>query len=363
MRYHVETYTMGNSFKTYSGTQGTTDLIYGYENDIASRVNGGLYYAGNDFSISEATTPVFNNNYGGASEGIWGIYTGSLGDEKIGQVRLMNGEAYVNKLDQVWNGTFFSDVPQLPDMTIGMKNADWFNGASNGLQFPPFLNTDSDIQVFDNRLVKKVTYSHSDDSTIADSDVTVSQFDCKEFGGDVGFAFGQSFEEHAIGCGDCTVSSDTRVVTVDGSEYVYQSTLSDYFIQVQKESGYTYQTKKSSTMFIVIGGEQTSEVPERIISPFPSLDSYYGMMFPWFDLHETLLADSDKFLDKFNFIGESQTKVRRITISMSVFAAFFLILGIVSFILYKLRGSDDENQSYNQQREELVRNHDDNTPE
>ena len=58
-------------------------------------------------------------------------------------------------------------------------------------------------------------------------------------------------------------------------------------------------------MFIIIGGIQTAEVPQRIVSPFPSLDPYYGMMFPWYDLQENLIATDDQFLDKFNFIGES----------------------------------------------------------
>ena len=92
------------------------------------------------------------------------------------------------------------------------------------------------------------------------------------------------------------------------------------------------------------------------MTPFPSLDNYYGMLVPWYDLEANMVASNDKFLAKTNFIGESQTTVRRITISMSTFAAFFLILGIVAFILYKLRGSDEED-SYPSQRQNLVQNH------
>ena len=94
------------------------------------------------------------------------------------------------------------------------------------------------------------------------------------------------------------------------------------------------------------------------MTPFPKLDNYYGMMFPWYDLEENMVADNDKFLKETNFIGESQTTVRRITISMSTFAAFFLILGIVAFILYKLRGSDEPDNDYPiSQRENMMRNH------
>merc|ERR1712151_843302 len=89
-----------------------------------------------------------------------------------------------------------------------------------------------------------------------------------------------------------------------------------------------------------------------------SLDPYYGMMFPWYDLEDNMAANDQDFLDHFNFIGESQTTVRRITISMSTFAAFFLILGIVAFILYKLKGDDEEEQHSVHERDALLRNHD-----
>ena len=72
-------------------------MIAGYDNEVADRVNGGQYYGGYDFSLSSGTTPVFNEHYGGASKGVYGIYTGSIGLDEIGQVRLINNEAYVNK--------------------------------------------------------------------------------------------------------------------------------------------------------------------------------------------------------------------------------------------------------------------------
>ena len=352
MRYHVETYTMEGSFSTYSGTD---DLINGYNNTIADKVNGGQYYGGYDFSLSPETTPVFNEMFGGVSKGIIGMYTGSLSLDSIGQVRILNDEAYVNKAQQVWNGTYFSEVPQNPDGTIGMEGAQMFKGAGNGMQFPPFVDTDSPVEVYDSRLVKIVEYSHSDDDHVDGSDVTLSKFRASQFGGDVGFAFSQDFFEQAYGCGDCTNNStDTRIVKVDGSEYVFQSTLSDNYIQVQKESGYTYQTKKKSTVFVVLGGTLTG-TPSQV-TPFPSLDPYYGMMFPWYDLEENMVANDKDFLDHFNFIGESQTTVRRITISMSTFAAFFLILGIVAFILYKLKGDDEDEHSVHE-RDQLIKNH------
>ena len=49
MRYHLEATVMGGALKEYSGAE---ELLNGFESDVASRVNGGLYYAGNDFSLS-----------------------------------------------------------------------------------------------------------------------------------------------------------------------------------------------------------------------------------------------------------------------------------------------------------------------
>ena len=86
------------------------------------------------------------------------------------------------------------------------------------MQFPPFVNTDEDLQVYDARLVQKVSYHHDGQSSVKGSDVTLAKFKAKQWGGSVGFAFDQDFYEHAYGCGDCTNNStDTRVVKVDGS--------------------------------------------------------------------------------------------------------------------------------------------------
>lgn len=107
MRYHIQTYTMGGALKTYTAEQ----LMNGYENDIAAKINGGQYYGGYDFSICNDTTPVFNDMLGSVSEATYGIYTGSNGVDEIAEVRTVNGEAFVNRIQNVWNGTYFTAVP------------------------------------------------------------------------------------------------------------------------------------------------------------------------------------------------------------------------------------------------------------
>ena len=64
---------MGGSLKTYSSI---TELIDGFDNNIAARINGGQYYAGYDFSLSSDTTPVFNEKHGSGSKMIYTLHTG-----------------------------------------------------------------------------------------------------------------------------------------------------------------------------------------------------------------------------------------------------------------------------------------------
>ena len=59
-------------------------------------------------------------------------------------------------------------------------------------------------------------------------------------------------------------------------------------MQIQKESGYTYQTMKKSTIFVVLGGAVTTTLSQ--VTPFPTLDPYFGMRFPWYDLEENMVA-------------------------------------------------------------------------
>ena len=73
---------------------------------------------------------------------------------------------------------------------------------------------------------------------------------------------------------------------VDGTQYAYAQQASDNYITVQKESGFTYEQKKQSTVFIVLGGSKDFK-----INPFPDLEAYNGMMIPWYDLTENFQPD------------------------------------------------------------------------
>ena len=56
-------------------------------------------------------TPILNDLIGPVSDAPYGLYSGSFTLDNVSAYRLLNGEAYVNKITPVWNGTYFSNVP------------------------------------------------------------------------------------------------------------------------------------------------------------------------------------------------------------------------------------------------------------
>ena len=81
MRFHVEAYLLGDGMKTYENVK---DLITGFDSPIASKINGGDYYAGDDFSLASATTPIFNEQIGVPSESKFVLKTGHSDIHDVG---------------------------------------------------------------------------------------------------------------------------------------------------------------------------------------------------------------------------------------------------------------------------------------
>lgn len=79
--------------------------------------------------------------------------------DNVSQLRLLNGEAYLNKITPTWNGTYYTQVPQQPNGALSNADTQWFNGASNGIQFPPSMD-DSPLEVYDERLIVTNTYDY-----------------------------------------------------------------------------------------------------------------------------------------------------------------------------------------------------------
>lgn len=117
-------------------------LLFGWSSGIAEKANGGNYWQGADFSISGDMAPIFNDQFGPIANTPFGLYSGSFTTDNVSQIRLLNGEAYLNRIQETWNGTDFSAVPQQPNDAISNAESNWFGSASNGVQFPPYMNQD-----------------------------------------------------------------------------------------------------------------------------------------------------------------------------------------------------------------------------
>lgn len=117
-----------------------TDMLDGYETEYASRVNGGDYWKGNDFSLSSMTQPIRNDVMGFQSNVSYGEYTGSNGIDEIGRLRIINGESYVNRIVELFNGTAYNKMTQ-NDPRDSLAN-EKLSGTSAGMQFPPDVQED-----------------------------------------------------------------------------------------------------------------------------------------------------------------------------------------------------------------------------
>ena len=88
-------------------------MLTGFVNPLAAVINSGANYTlGNDWSLYNITTPIQNGNIGFQKNVQYGTYTGSNGVDEIGQIRIINGAAFCNKLVEIYNGTNFVNVTQ-----------------------------------------------------------------------------------------------------------------------------------------------------------------------------------------------------------------------------------------------------------
>ena len=57
MRVYVQDRIFGGAYTKLT----IENVLYGYVNDVASKVNGGNYFLGDDFALSNTTTPIIND--------------------------------------------------------------------------------------------------------------------------------------------------------------------------------------------------------------------------------------------------------------------------------------------------------------
>lgn len=84
------------------------DLLYGWQTPIADRVNTGDFWQGPDKSVSDWVVPILNDQNGPVANVPYGLYSGSFDIDNVSAIRLLNGEAYLNKLTPYWNGTYYT---------------------------------------------------------------------------------------------------------------------------------------------------------------------------------------------------------------------------------------------------------------
>jgi len=106
MRTMMQDILFGGSYDTVTAQQ----MIEGYTTDVNEKINGGNFFAGADFDLSSEVTPIDNSKDGTMSWSTLSIYSGSNGNSEISKIRMQNDESYINRIQQVWNGTYYTNV-------------------------------------------------------------------------------------------------------------------------------------------------------------------------------------------------------------------------------------------------------------
>ena len=87
-----------------------SDMLNGYVNEYATKMEGGNYTLGSVYSLYNVTAPIQNDRLGFQSNVSYGMFTGSNGVDEIGELRIINEAAFVNKLVEIYNGTHYVNI-------------------------------------------------------------------------------------------------------------------------------------------------------------------------------------------------------------------------------------------------------------
>lgn len=269
------------------------------------------------------------------------LYSGSFSTDNVSAIRTLNGQAYINKVTPVWNGTYFSNVTQQPNDGLSNSNSAWFNLTSNGLQFPPYMDKSS-VKVYNDRLLMSETYDWSKIEVIPTSDLQVYQYLGSWTGGtDVGFAFNMPLFEHSHHCGDCKNStyqaSGVFTITIQGFPYVYSPHNSTFNLGAQPESGYMYYMNKESTVILYLSyytnASQPLQPSEYQPFPLPNLAPLVEMNVPLYDINDYFRGSQVDYLKTLGFIADNNSHVRSVTIWMVVLTVIFGMLALVAIFV------------------------------
>lgn len=103
----VQGWLMEGATATYT----SQEILFGWENTIAEKVNGGDFWQGADFDTYGWINVIYSTDDWLVANATYNLYSGSLTTDDVSQVRLLNGQAYLNKITPIFNGTYSSMVP------------------------------------------------------------------------------------------------------------------------------------------------------------------------------------------------------------------------------------------------------------
>jgi hypothetical protein len=129
--------------------------------------------------------------------------------------------------------------------------------------------------------------------------------------------------------------------------------------QVQRDSGYTYGKTKYSTVNMQLGGAYSGVVSTMNPTPFPDLDSIYGMRLPFYDMSDIMTADETAYCGLLDFIAVNENVVKSQTTWQGILAAVCFVAGTILIVMICL--GKDEKKNRNQRLKEHDKNlmHDD----
>ncbi len=216
------------------------------------------------------------------------MLTGSNGVDEIGQLRIINNQAYANKVVQLYNSTTYLNIAQ-SDPKISFEEQE-LKDVSGGMQFPPLMDSSSQLRVFDPRNVKVATYRHDSEQSLGnDLELRIDKYVGTSFGDDISFGFNLPLYQKPYGCYGCNLNADEqRKIMVNDTAWTEATVESENYMIVQPDAGYTYSVVKNSSVYMVVGGNQTFSPYSSKCTPFPSLDPIFGLAFPLYDYAEDL---------------------------------------------------------------------------
>jgi hypothetical protein len=143
---------------------------------------------------------------------------------------------------------------------------------------------------------------------------------------DTGRSFSLDYVTTLKGCKACDATDFTNL-KVDGKAYA-QSKLdssTQYFMEVQPDSGFVTKVQKVTTTYMVLDKE--------VLLPFYSLNMTKTLV-PIYDMTETTTIDQTKLNSKFDFVPSTNSQSKGVTIGFWVTAAIMIVAGIGAHVMY-----------------------------